>query len=85
MGRNKQRKEMHWGPLWSARSREPARRNARTRRLSCEPLEDRRLLSGITLLSGHIFRAASLTDNTYTSQAGVVGAAVDSSISKPPA
>ena len=78
MARNKQRKKTYFGRSWSARANKPARRDARGRRLSCEPLEDRRLLSGvgITSLSGYIFQD-STKSGSYSGQAGVVGAAVE--------
>jgi hypothetical protein len=80
VARCKQRKQAYGGQSWSARANKPARRDARGRRLSCESLEDRRLLSGsgsgISSLSGYIFQDSAKT-GSYSGQAGVVGAAVE--------
>ena len=77
VARNKQQKKTIWGRIGKAPAINSPRQRARHRLLLCESLEDRRLLSGIASLSGHIFHAASATDSTYSTQAGVAGAAVE--------
>jgi hypothetical protein len=77
VARNKQQKKTIWGRIGKAPAINSPRQRARHRLLLCESLEDRRLLSGITSLSGHVFHAANVTDSTYSTQAGVAGAAVE--------
>ena len=75
MARNQQQKKTLFARIWNSAANKSPRQLARQRLLLCEPLEDRRLLSGITSLSGHIFQDSAKT-GSYTSQAGVAGAAI---------
>ena len=75
MARNPHQKKTLFARIWNTAANKSPRQRGRQRMLLCEPLEDRRLLSGITSLSGHIFQDSAKT-GSYTSQAGVAGAAI---------
>ena len=77
MAHYQRRTKTIFGRIWKDPASRSPRQRARHRLLLCEPLEDRRLLSEITSLGGHVFRAASATDATYSTQSGVAGAAVE--------